>query len=56
VWSHSEQVRRWAGIGAHYLYPDVQTVLYIGGQDKVILVKPKGGAARLWFIQIATMA
>jgi predicted CoA-substrate-specific enzyme activase len=34
-------------IGAHYLYPDVQTVLDIGVQDsKVILVKPDGGAAR----------
>ena len=34
-------------IGTHYLYPDVQTVLDIGGQDsKVILVRPDGGAAR----------
>jgi predicted CoA-substrate-specific enzyme activase len=34
-------------IGAHHLYPDVQTVLDIGGQDsKVILVRPDGGAAR----------
>jgi (R)-2-hydroxyacyl-CoA dehydratese activating ATPase len=34
------------GIGAHHLYPDVQTVLDIGGQDsKVILVKSGGGVA-----------
>jgi len=34
-------------IGTHHLYPDVQTVLDIGGQDsKVILVRPDGGAAR----------
>jgi len=34
-------------IGARHLYPDVQTVLDIGGQDsKVILVKLDGGAAR----------
>ncbi len=34
------------GIGAYHLYPDVQTVLDIGGQDsKVIMVKPGGGVA-----------
>ena len=34
-------------IGARHLYPDVQTVLDIGGQDsKVILIKLDGGAAR----------
>jgi (R)-2-hydroxyacyl-CoA dehydratese activating ATPase len=34
-------------IGAYYLYPDVRTVLDIGGQDsKVILVKPGGGVER----------
>jgi predicted CoA-substrate-specific enzyme activase len=34
------------GIGAHHLYPDVRTILDIGGQDcKVILVKPGGGVA-----------
>jgi (R)-2-hydroxyacyl-CoA dehydratese activating ATPase len=35
------------GIGAHHLYPDVQTILDIGGQDcKVILVKPGGSVAQ----------
>lgn len=34
-------------IGAHHLYPDVQTVLDIGGQDsKVILVAPGGAVVR----------
>jgi (R)-2-hydroxyacyl-CoA dehydratese activating ATPase len=34
-------------IGAHHLYPDVRTVLDIGGQDsKVIQVKPGGTVAR----------
>jgi predicted CoA-substrate-specific enzyme activase len=34
-------------LGAHYLYPDVRTVLDIGGQDsKVIRVLPTGGVAR----------
>jgi len=33
-------------LGAHHLYPDVRTVLDIGGQDsKVILVKQGGGVA-----------
>ncbi len=33
--------------GAYHLYPDVQTVLDIGGQDsKVILCKPGGGVIR----------
>lgn len=35
------------GIGAHHLYPDVQTVLDVGGQDsKVILVGPEGKVLR----------
>ena len=35
------------GLGAHYLYPDVGTVLYIGGQDsKAILVGPAGRVIR----------
>jgi predicted CoA-substrate-specific enzyme activase len=34
-------------IGAHHLYPDVQTVLDIGGQDsKVIRVRPDGSVAQ----------
>lgn len=34
-------------VGAHYLYPDVQTVLDIGGQDsKVISVRHDGGVLR----------
>ncbi|HNR14120.1 MAG TPA: acyl-CoA dehydratase activase [Thermodesulfobacteriota bacterium] len=34
-------------IGARHLYPDVRTVLDIGGQDsKVIFLKPDGGVAR----------
>lgn len=40
------EIRAYA-TGAHHLYPDVQTVLDIGGQDsKVILVRPDGGVAR----------
>jgi predicted CoA-substrate-specific enzyme activase len=35
------------GVGAHHIFPDVRTVLDIGGQDsKVILVKPNGSVAR----------
>ena len=34
-------------IGAHHLYPDVQTVLDIGGQDsKIITVRPDGGVVK----------
>ena len=34
-------------IGAHHLYPDVQTVLDIGGQDsKVIRVRPERSVAQ----------
>lgn len=34
-------------LGAHYLYPDVRTVLDVGGQDsKVICVLPQGRVAR----------
>jgi len=34
-------------LGAHHLYPDVRTVLDVGGQDsKVIRVLPGGGVAR----------
>ncbi len=40
------EIRAYA-IGAHHLYPDVRTILDIGGQDsKVISVKPDGGVAR----------
>lgn len=40
------EIRAYA-IGAHHLYPDVQTVLDIGGQDsKVILVAPGGAVVR----------
>ncbi len=40
------EIRAYA-IGAHHLYPDVRTVLDIGGQDsKVILVAPGGAVAR----------
>ncbi len=40
------EIRAYA-TGAHHLYPDVQTVLDIGGQDsKAILVRPDGGVAR----------
>lgn len=40
------EIRAYA-VGAHYLYPDVRTILDIGGQDsKVISVKPDGGVAR----------
>lgn len=34
-------------VGANHLYPDVQTILDIGGQDsKVIIVNPDGSVAR----------
>jgi predicted CoA-substrate-specific enzyme activase len=34
-------------LGAYHLYPDVQTVLDVGGQDtKVIVVRPGGGASQ----------
>jgi predicted CoA-substrate-specific enzyme activase len=34
-------------LGAHHLYPDVRTVLDVGGQDsKIITVKPDGGVAQ----------
>ncbi len=40
------EIRAYA-VGAHHLYPDVRTILDIGGQDsKVISVKPDGGVAR----------
>lgn len=40
------EIRAYA-IGAYHLYPDVQTVLDIGGQDsKVIIVAPGGVVAR----------
>lgn len=40
------EIRAYA-IGAHFLYPDVRTILDIGGQDsKVISVKPDGAVAR----------
>ena len=40
------EIRAYA-IGAHHLYPDVQTVLDIGGQDsKVIIVAPGGAVVR----------
>jgi (R)-2-hydroxyacyl-CoA dehydratese activating ATPase len=40
------EIRAYA-IGAHHLFPDVRTILDIGGQDsKVISVRPDGGVAR----------